>query len=109
MAVMRPTIGPGPAAPLPPVTQPGTRRRSPASQALHRMASAVRSNRKATAGTVLLLFFCLIALFPGVIAHDNPSAEIYGRSLGPSTAHPFGTTAYGQDIFARRSSEPGRC
>ena len=55
MAVMRPTIGPGPAAPLPPVTQPGTRRRSPASQALHRMASAVRSNRKATAGTVLLL------------------------------------------------------
>jgi peptide/nickel transport system permease protein len=65
------------------------------------MAQAVRSNRKATAGTLLLLFFCLIAIFPGVIAHDNPNAEIYGRSLGPSASHLFGTTAYGQDLFAQ--------
>jgi peptide/nickel transport system permease protein len=61
----------------------------------------VRSNRKATAGALLLLFFGLIAIFPGVIAHDNPNAEIYGRSLGPSASHLFGTTAYGQDLFAQ--------
>jgi peptide/nickel transport system permease protein len=80
---------------------PAGRGRVPAAQALARMAQAVRSNRKATAGTVLLLFFGLIAIFPGVIAHDNPNAEIYGRSLGPSASHLFGTTAYGQDLFAQ--------
>jgi peptide/nickel transport system permease protein len=42
-----------------------------------------------------------VALFPGVIAHDPPNAEIYGRSLGPSARHLLGTTALGQDIFAQ--------
>jgi peptide/nickel transport system permease protein len=76
-------------------------RRLPSSQALNRIARAVRSNRKATAGAILLGIFILVALFPGVIAHDNPSAEIYQRSLGPSGAHLLGTTALGQDIFAQ--------
>ena len=42
-----------------------------------------------------------MALFPGLIAHDNPSAEIYPRSLGPSASHLLGTTAFGQDMFAQ--------
>jgi peptide/nickel transport system permease protein len=71
------------------------------SQAGRRIWQAVRRNRKATAGAVLLLFFCFLGLFPGLIAHDDPTAEVYGRSLPPSTAHLFGTTAYGQDIFAQ--------
>jgi peptide/nickel transport system permease protein len=62
---------------------------------------AVRRNRKATAGAVLLLLFCLIALFPGVIAKDDPTAEIYPKNLGPSAAHLFGTTGLGQDEFAQ--------
>ncbi len=66
-----------------------------------RLVRAVRSNRKATAGTALLALFFLVALFPGVIAHDDPSATIYGRSLGPSARHLLGTTALGQDIFAQ--------
>ena len=70
-------------------------------QAGRRIWQAVRKNRKATAGAVLLLFFCFLGLFPGLIAHDDPTAEIYGRSLPPSSAHLFGTTAYGQDIFAQ--------
>jgi oligopeptide/dipeptide ABC transporter ATP-binding protein len=73
----------------------------PATHALARMARAVRSNRKATTGTVLLALFILVSLFPGVIAHDSPSADAYAPRLGPSTAHLLGTTAYGQDMFAQ--------
>jgi peptide/nickel transport system permease protein len=69
--------------------------------ALHRLFGAVRSNRKATAGVILLAFVVVLAAVPGLIAHDPPRAEIYGRSLGPSSAHLFGTTVYGQDIFAQ--------
>ncbi len=43
----------------------------------------------------------MLAAVPGLIAHDPPRAEIYGRSLGPSSAHLFGTTVYGQDIFSQ--------
>jgi peptide/nickel transport system permease protein len=70
-------------------------------QAPGRIWRAVRSNRKATAGSVLLLIFAILAVIPGLIAHDNPEAEIYGRSLGPSAHHLLGTTSFGQDIFAQ--------
>ena len=73
----------------------------PVNSAARRIWRAVRRNRKATAGAILLLFFCFLALFPGLIAHDNPTAEIYGRSMGISSAHLLGTTAYGQDMFAQ--------
>jgi peptide/nickel transport system permease protein len=68
---------------------------------MRRMARAITSNRKASAGAILLLIFCFVALFPGLIAHDNPTAEIYPRSLGPSGQHLLGTTAFGQDMFAQ--------
>ena len=76
-------------------------RRLPTSQALGRIGRAVRSNRKATAGTVLLVIFFLVALFPGVIAHDSPTQDAYQPHLGLSLAHLLGTTAYGQDMFAQ--------
>jgi len=75
--------------------------RRPASNALARLSSAVRSNRKAMVGAALLVLFCLVAAFPGLIAQDDPDAQIYGRSLGPSMRHLLGTTAYGQDMFAQ--------
>jgi peptide/nickel transport system permease protein len=62
---------------------------------------AISSNRKATAGFVILAVFCFLAAFPGLVAHDNPQAEIYTPTLGPSGAHLLGTTAYGQDLFAQ--------
>jgi peptide/nickel transport system permease protein len=71
------------------------------SLAAGRLLRAVRSNRKATAGLVLFTIFVAVAAFPGLIAHDQPNADIYGRSLGPSLRHLLGTTAYGQDIFAQ--------
>jgi peptide/nickel transport system permease protein len=72
-----------------------------ADHALARIGRAVRSNHKATTGSVLLLLFILIALFPGVIAHDSPSSDDYAAQLGISTAHLLGTNHYGQDLFAQ--------
>jgi peptide/nickel transport system permease protein len=77
------------------------RSRLPGSHALARMTRAVRSNRKATVGAVLLVIFIFIAIFPGLLAHDSPSADAYPPRLGPSSAHLLGTTAYGQDMFAQ--------
>jgi peptide/nickel transport system permease protein len=65
------------------------------------LARAVAGNKKALAGLTLLLIFFFMAIFPGLLAHDNPSAEIYPRTAGPSTSHLLGTTAYGQDIFSQ--------
>jgi peptide/nickel transport system permease protein len=73
----------------------------PGGRALGRVGQAIRSNRKATAGTILLTIFILIALFPGLIAHDSPSQDLYAPQLGISTAHLFGTNHYGQDLFAQ--------
>jgi peptide/nickel transport system permease protein len=95
------------AMPVPGVPTEGSRASSglaaqaPAGHALARIGRAIRSNRKAAAGTILLLIFTLIALFPGVIAHDSPTADAYPPHLGPSSAHLFGTNAYGQDLFAQ--------
>jgi peptide/nickel transport system permease protein len=82
---------------VPAAGQPVSRGRA----AVRRMWRAVRANRKATVGAVLLVLFTLVALFPGLIAQDDPNATIYPRSLGPSAQHLFGTTALGQDIFAQ--------
>jgi peptide/nickel transport system permease protein len=76
-------------------------RRLPSSQALNRIGRAVRSNRKATAGTILLVIFILVALFPSVIAHDSPTLDAFKPHLGLSSAHLLGTTAYGQDMWAQ--------
>jgi peptide/nickel transport system permease protein len=102
MAMLRPVTTPaGAPAGLPePAPAAGLQARR-GRQGLTRLVRAVRSNRKATAGAVLLTLFCLVALFPGVIARDDPSATIYPRSLGPSARHLLGTTALGQDIFAQ--------
>jgi len=101
MAMLRPvTAAPGQDTVLPEAPaagQPARRGRA----GLRRLVRAVRSNRKATVGAALLALFCLVALFPGVIAQDDPNATIYPRSLGPSAQHLFGTTALGQDIFAQ--------
>jgi peptide/nickel transport system permease protein len=66
-----------------------------------RIWRAIWSNKKAATGTVILLIFVIMAIIPGVIAHDNPQAFAYGRSLGPSAAHLLGTNSSGQDIFAQ--------
>jgi peptide/nickel transport system permease protein len=77
------------------------RSKRPATHALARLTRAVRSNRKAAAGTIMLGLFILVSIFPGVIAKDNPSADVYKPRLGLSTAHLLGTTSFGQDMWAQ--------
>jgi peptide/nickel transport system permease protein len=62
---------------------------------------AVAHNRKALVGFILLGFFLMLAVIPGLIAPDSPTAEVYQPALGPSLHHLFGTTAYGQDVLSQ--------
>ena len=62
---------------------------------------AVAHNKKAMVGLALLVFFLVLAVFPGQIAPDDPQAEIFPPGLGPSWHHWFGTTAYGQDVLSQ--------
>ena len=73
----------------------------PAGHALARVGRAITSNRKATIGSILLALFILIAIFPGVIAHESPSQDAYAPQLGISTAHLLGTNHYGQDLYSQ--------
>jgi peptide/nickel transport system permease protein len=68
---------------------------------VQRVFRAVRHNRKATAGVILLLIIAFAATFPGLIAHDDPSAAIYEQQAGSSAGHLLGTTQVGQDVFAQ--------
>ena len=65
------------------------------------LARALAGNRKALVGSAMLAFFAFCALFPGVLAADDPNAEIYARGAAPSAAHLLGTTSYGQDVFSQ--------
>ena len=49
---------------------------------------ALARSPKATAGAILLAAFIVLALFPGLFAHDSPTAEAYARNLGPSACAP---------------------
>ncbi|MGA2528331.1 MAG: ABC transporter permease [Acidimicrobiales bacterium] len=61
----------------------------------------LRRNRKATAGALLLLFFVVLAVFPGQIAPYNPMSINFVQALPPSGAHWLGTTSQGQDIYSQ--------
>src|SRR5258708_9444655 len=84
-----------------PVARPRAGSRNPGIRALQRIWTAIRSNRKATWGAGLLVLICLVAIFPWVIARDNPTAMIYPLILGPSARHLLRTTGLGQDMFAQ--------
>ena len=62
---------------------------------------ALLRDRKGTAGAILLLFFVVLASFPGQIAPYSPTYIGFPRALGPSGAHWLGTTSQGQDIFSQ--------
>jgi len=62
---------------------------------------AIAHNRKALIGLLLLMFFAVLAVFPGQIAPYNGAATLFQPGLGPSADHWFGTTAYGQDVLSQ--------
>jgi peptide/nickel transport system permease protein len=65
------------------------------------LGGAILSNRKATAGAILLILCLGMAVFPSLIAPGDPNAEVFQPGQGPTTANWLGTTSYGQDIFAQ--------
>ena len=66
------------------------------------LITAVRSNRKAMVGVVLLLVFVVLAAVPQWFTSvHNPDAHQFDLGLPPSSAHWLGTTAFGQDIYAQ--------
>jgi peptide/nickel transport system ATP-binding protein len=65
------------------------------------LGRSILRNRKAQIGGFFLLFFLVLALFPGLIAPYSPSAETFVPNLAPSGAHWLGTTSFGQDIFSQ--------
>jgi peptide/nickel transport system permease protein len=74
---------------------------SPRSNVLGNFAGALLANRKAMAGTILLVFFALVALLAPVIAPYPPQAILFNPILPPSPQHLLGTTGNGQDIFSQ--------
>jgi peptide/nickel transport system permease protein len=78
-----------------------------------RLTAAIRRNRKATAGVILLLIFTIIALFPSLIPHYSPTEIFYAPKCPtcysqpalvqawPSAAHWLGTDLEGHDVFSQ--------
>ena len=62
---------------------------------------AVGRSKKAVVGVLILLFFTVLAVFPGQIAPYSPTAKIFTPALGPSSQHWLGTTNVGEDIFSQ--------
>jgi peptide/nickel transport system permease protein len=67
----------------------------------HRFLRAVRGNRKAVAGAVILVVMVFVAAFPGLIAPYDPQATVASPNLLPSSKHLLGTTQLGQDVFSQ--------
>jgi len=67
----------------------------------HRPWRAVTSNRKVMLGLIVVVFFAVLALFGPLFVGSNVNAFGLDRSAAPSSAHPLGTTAYGQDVLAQ--------
>jgi peptide/nickel transport system permease protein len=69
--------------------------------ALRRITKAIRTNRKATIGVVLMAIFIIVALFPGLFARQNPNLITTQILSHPSAAHWLGTDNLGRDVYAQ--------
>jgi peptide/nickel transport system permease protein len=69
--------------------------------ALQRITKAIRTNRKATIGVVLMAIFIFVSLFPGLLAHQDPNAITTQVFAHPSSAHWLGTDNLGRDVYAQ--------
>ena len=62
----------------------------------------LRRNPAAFAGTIVFLFFLLMAIFGSLVApYGFQAQEIASRLMPPGGVHFFGTDQYGRDIFSR--------
>jgi peptide/nickel transport system permease protein len=62
----------------------------------------LQRNPAAFAGTVVFLFFLLMAIFGSLVApYGFQAQDIASRLMPPGGTHVFGTDQYGRDIFSR--------
>jgi peptide/nickel transport system permease protein len=66
------------------------------------MLSAIRRQRLALTGALIVTFFALIALFGPEFAPHGPTEQFSADRLqSPNAQYPFGTDEFGRDIFTR--------
>lgn len=61
----------------------------------------VATNRKVLAGSVVVAFFILVAIFGPKFVSENPNQISSTLVAPPSAAHPLGTNQLGQDLFSQ--------
>jgi peptide/nickel transport system permease protein len=61
----------------------------------------IAGNRKASTGLIIVGFFILLAIFGPIILPQDPHAFSTAILEPPSTAHWFGTTSFGEDVFVQ--------
>ncbi|MCO7125786.1 ABC transporter permease [Sporolactobacillus shoreicorticis] len=82
--------------------QPVRNVKSPLAIAIGEFWKSYRKNKPAIVGTVIVLFFILLAVFADFIAPQGINDQNIGHKLlPPSAAHWFGTDDFGRDIFSR--------
>ncbi|MGH2515897.1 MAG: ABC transporter permease, partial [Ktedonobacterales bacterium] len=62
---------------------------------------AITTNRKVATGTVIIVFFVLVALLGPVFVRQDPLTYTLNLNAPPSSAHLLGTNQGGQDVFAQ--------
>lgn len=68
---------------------------------IHRFIIPVLSDTKATVGVMIFIIFVLAAVFAPLIAPYNPQTDTFPTLQHPTSAHIFGTTNTGQDVFSQ--------
>ena len=69
---------------------------------LHMMWSALKKNKIAVVGLIVILLLVFIAFFGEIIAPYDPlKIDMGAAKQGPSASHWFGTDIQGRDIFSR--------
>ncbi len=97
---------PSPAVVSAPAAPPSQQAATPkalavAGRLLRRLWKMVTVNRKVMAGSALIAFFVLVALFGPLIIRQNPFTYTKDLVAPPSAAHWLGTNQAGQDVFVQ--------
>lgn len=67
----------------------------------NRTLSMFLRNPKALVGLIIFGLFVIMAVFAPLIAPYNPESTNFMMEQAPSSAHLFGTTSLGQDVFSQ--------
>lgn len=61
----------------------------------------LRNDKGSLVGGIIVLFYCLLAIFGPIFVHVSNNQDASNAYLPPSWAHPLGTDALGQGVFSQ--------